>query len=422
MVRRMGVATRVSKQVLTAIVLLIAFEACLVFAQTATATIVGVVKDTSGALIPGVSITVKHTETGQTRTVVSSDSGAYNAPLLPVGAYEVSTMMPGFKQQVRTGINLVVGQEAVIDLTLEVGAAAEQITVSEEAPLVNTTLSSTSGLITEQQVKDLPLNGRSFDQLLVLNAGVVNNSSNMGGGGGFPAFSVAGHRQETNRFMINGVDWIGGNATHQFITPSGASSQLLGVEAVREYNVLEHTYGAEYGKRAGGQVSIVTSSGTNQWHGDLFEYHRNSALDAKDYFADTKNPFKRHQFGGTLGGPLMKDKLFVFGNYEGFTQRLGQSTRGIYPDAPSRQGLLPCYLANPTNTAANCANRTALVTVPNLKPGMLPYANLWWPVPNGPQVFSPEGLPTGTAYNYNSAVQKIHEDFVMTRVDYVFSA
>src|SRR5205809_3350370 len=353
MVRRMGVTTRVFEKVLTAIVILIAFEACLVFAQTATATIVGVVKDTSGALIPGVSIAVKHTDTGQTRTAISSDSGSYNVPLLPVGAYELTTTMPGFKQQVRTGVNLVIGQQAVIDLILEVGGAAEQITVSEEAPLVNTTLSSTSGLITEQQVKDLPLNGRSFDRLLVLNVGVVNNTSNMGGGGGFPAFSVAGHRQETNRFMINGVDWVGGNATHQFITPSGASSQLLGVEAVREYNVLEHTYGAEYGKRAGGQVSIVTSSGTTQWHGDVFEYLRNSALDAKNHFEDEKGPFKRNQFGGTIGGPVKKDKMFVFGNYEGFQQRLAQSTRGIYPDGPSRQGLLPCYLATPSACPAS---------------------------------------------------------------------
>src|SRR5438093_1020796 len=342
MVRRMGgVSLRPFDRFVEVIAVLIVLQPCLAFAQTATRTIVGVVKDTSGALIPGVSITVKHTDTGQTRTAISSDSGSYNVPLLPVGAYELTTTMPGFKQQVRTGINLVIGQEAVIDMTLEVGAAAEQITVSEEAPLVNTTLSSTSGLITEQQVKDLPLNGRSFDQLLVLNAGVVNNQSNMGGGGGFPAFSVAGHRQETNRFMINGVDWIGGNATHQFVTPSGASSQLLGVEAVREYNVLEHTYGAEYGKRAGGQVSIVTSSGTNQWHGDVFEYHRNSALDSKDFFTTEKNPFKRNQFGGTIGGPLMKDKLFVFGNYEGFQERLGQSTRAIYPDPQSRQALLP---------------------------------------------------------------------------------
>src|SRR3989449_1523990 len=409
MVRRTSVSLFSLGRLVVAILVLIASGTnWLVFAQTATATIVGVVKDTSGALIPGVSITVKHTDTGQTRTAISSDSGDYNVPLLPVGAYEISTMMPGFKQQVRTGINLVIGQQAVIDLTLEVGAAAEQITVSEEAPLVNTTLSSTSGLITEEQVKALPLNGRSFDQLLVLNAGVTNNSSNMGGGGGFPAFSVAGHRQETNRFMINGVDWIGGNATHQFITPSGASSQLLGVEAVREYNVLEHTYGAEYGKRAGGQVSIVTSSGTNQWHGDVFEYLRNSALDAKNYFEDAKGPFKRNQFGGALGGPLKKDKMFVFGNYEGFRQRLAQSTRAIYPDLKSRQGLLPCYLAFPNTVASSCPDRAEFVPVPNLKQGMLPYANTFWPKPNGPEVPSVDGLPTGTAYNYNNGVQKVH--------------
>src|SRR5947199_9900672 len=393
MVRTQGVSLRSFGRFAIAIGVLIALPTCLVFAQisAATATILGVVKDTSGALVPGVSITVKHTETGLTRTATSSESGDYNVPLLPVGAYEITTAMPGFKQQIRSGINLIVGQQAVINLTLEVGAIAEQITVSEEAPLVNTTLSSTSGLISEQQVKELPLNGRSFDQLLVLNAGVIANASNMGGGGSFPAFSVAGHRQETNRFLINGVDWIGGNGTHQFITPSGASSQLLGVEAVREYNVLEHTYGAEYGKRAGGQVAIVTSSGTNQWHGDLFEYHRNSALDAKNYFEDAKGPFKRHQFGGTLGGPLKKDKVFVFGNYEGFQQRLAQSTRAIYPDLESRQGLLPCYLAFPTTVASSCPDRAAFVTVPNLKQGMLPFANAFWPQPNGSDPTSVHG-------------------------------
>ena len=425
MLRGVGIRLRSFGGFATAIVVLIALPTCLVFAQSSTATILGVVKDTTGALIPGASITVKHTETGQTRTAISSETGDYNVPLLPVGAYEITTTMPGFKQQVRSGIDLVVGQQAVINLTLEVGAAAEQVTVTEEAPLVNTTLSSTSGLISQQQIKELPLNGRSFDQLLALNAGVVNNTSNMAGGAGgaFPAFSVAGHRQETNRFLLNGVDWVGGNATGQFITPSGASSQLLGVEAVREYNVLEHTYGAEYGKRAGGQVSIVTSSGTNDWHGSLFEYHRNSALDAKNYFEATKGPFKRHQFGGTIGGPLKKDKLFVFGNYEGFQQRLAQSTRTVYPDVQSRQGLLPCYLATPSACppTADPAARAAFVPVPNLQRGMLPFANTFWPVPNGSEVYS-NGLPTGTAYNYNNGVQKIYENFVMTRMDYVMSA
>src|SRR3989441_6417158 len=233
MVRGVVIRLRSFERFATAIVVLIALPTCLVFAQTSasTATILGVVKDTTGALIPGVSITIKSTETGLTRSAISSETGDYNVALLPVGAYEISTTMPGFKQQVRSGINLVVGQQAVINLTLEVGGAAEQVTVTEEAPLVNTTLSSTSGLITEQQIKELPLNGRSFDQLLVLNVGVVNNTSNMAGGAGgaFPAFSVAGHRQETNRVMLNGVDWGWGNATNPFITPSRASSHLLGV-------------------------------------------------------------------------------------------------------------------------------------------------------------------------------------------------
>src|SRR6266852_4349702 len=178
MVWRKATSLHVFKRFVIAIVVLIALETCLVFAQTSTATILGVVRDTSGALVPGVSISVKHTESGLTRTVVSGERGSYNVPLLPVGPYEITTTMPGFKQAVRSGINLVVGQEAVIDLTLEVGAAAETVTVSEEAPLVNTTTASTSGVITEQQVKDLPLNGRSFDQLITLSAGVTNTTSN----------------------------------------------------------------------------------------------------------------------------------------------------------------------------------------------------------------------------------------------------
>src|SRR6267142_1325582 len=182
MVRGTGTSLCAFARLGIAIVLLIALGTSPVFAQTSTATILGVVRDTTGALVPGVSITVKHVDTGLTRDAISNDSGGYNMPLLPVGAYELTTTMPGFKQAVRSGVNLVVGQQAVIDLTLEVGAAAEQVTITEEAPLVNTTLSSTSGLINEQQVKDLPLNGRSFDRLLELNAGVVNNSSNMGGG------------------------------------------------------------------------------------------------------------------------------------------------------------------------------------------------------------------------------------------------
>src|SRR5437773_721352 len=422
MVRRMGVSLRPFERfVITAIVVLIALATTSQsFGQTSTATIVGVVKDASGALIPGVSIAVKHTESGLTRTAISSERGAYSVPLLPVGAYELTTTMPGFKQAVRTGINLVVGQEAVVDLTLEVGANAETVTVSEEAPLVNATTSSTSGVITEQQVKELPLNGRSFDQLITLNVGVSNATSNTLDSGNWNMFSVSGKRPETNRFIINGVDWVGGNANGQYITPEGASRQMLGVEAVREFNVLTATYSAEYGKRAGGQINVVTTSGTNQLHGTAFEYLRNGVLDARNFFDQTIGapPFKRNQFGGALGGPLKKDKMFLFGNYEGFRQRLALSSRAIVPDLPSRQGLLPCNVISP---APSPCPASGYAPVPNLKQGMLPYANAFWPSPNGPEVLT-NGLPSGTAYNYNSALQSAREDFGLARFDYTVSS
>jgi len=231
---------------------------------------------------------------------------------------------------------------------------------------------------------------------------------------------VAGKRPETNRFLMNGVDYIGSNSTGQFITPSGSSGQLLGVEAVREYNVLQHTYGAEYGKRAGAQVTVVSSSGTNQVHGDLFEYLRNSALDARNFFDDTIGapPFKRNQFGGALGGPLKKDKMFLFGNYEGFRERLAVSSVAIVPNAQARQGFMPCYIVN---TAANaCPNRGAYVPVTNLKTGMLPYSNYFWPAANGPELLT-DGLPTGTAKAIGNPKRKVREDFGLLRFDNTIS-
>src|SRR5438093_8571643 len=222
----------------------IALASGLVFGQGFSAAISGVVRDPTAAVLPGVTVTAKHLESGQTRTVNTNESGDYRMPALPVGAYEVTAELTGFKQQVRSGITLVVAQEAVVNLTLAVGDIKDQVTVTEEAPLVNTTLSSTSGLINEGQIKDMPLNGRSFEQLLTLNTGTVNNNVHSGGS----SFSVGGKRTETNRFTMNGVDYVGDNATGQYIAPQGASQQLLGVDAVREYNVLGYTYGSEYGK------------------------------------------------------------------------------------------------------------------------------------------------------------------------------
>ncbi|MBI4458725.1 MAG: carboxypeptidase regulatory-like domain-containing protein, partial [Acidobacteria bacterium] len=175
-------------------------------AQTATGSITGTARDTSGAVVPNATVTIKHLESGLTRTAETDANGNYSVPSLPVGQYEVTSEKEGFKQQVRRGITLVVGQQAVVNMTLEVGNVAQQVTVTAEAPLVNTTLSSTSGLVGEKEVKDLPLNGRSFDQLLTLNVGTTNYTSNSRFRGS--VFSVAGRRPETNRFLMNGVDYV----------------------------------------------------------------------------------------------------------------------------------------------------------------------------------------------------------------------
>ncbi|PYS09827.1 MAG: TonB-dependent receptor, partial [Acidobacteria bacterium] len=404
----------------TAIVGLIALGTCLVFAQGSTGTISGVVRDASGAVIPGVMVTAKHTESGLTRAAVTNETGGYTIQLLPVGAYEITTELAGFKQQVRRGINLVVGQEAIVNVTLEVGTVSETVTVTGEAPIVNTTLSSTTGLVNESQIKDLPLNGRGFDQLMAVAPGTINYTSNVNLNGNF--FSVVGRRPEENTFTINGVEYVGANSAGQPIGPAGSSGQTLGVDAVREFNLLQHSYGAEYGKRAGGHVVTVASSGTNQLHGSVFEYLRNSALDARNFFdaTDAVPPFKRNEFGASLGGPIKKDKMFLFGNYEGFRQRLALSSVAVVPDLQMRQGLLPCYLAPPTACGSTPGQ---YVTVPNLKTGMLPYASNFWPAPNGNELFvgaglPNAGLPTGTAYAISNPKQAVREDFGLTRFDY----
>ena len=192
-------------------------------------------------------------------------------------------------------------------------------------------------------MKELPLNGRSFDNLITLNPGAINYSSmksaNTSTSNG-NTFSVAGRRPQDNLFLLNGIEYTG--SSQLAVTPGGVSGYLLGIDAVREFNVLTDTYGAEYGKRAGGQVVVVTQSGTNALHGSLFEFLRNSALDAPGIFDQgTVPPFRRNQFGGALGGPLKKDRLFLFGNYEGFRQSLAVSNVSVVPDEQARLGLLP---------------------------------------------------------------------------------
>lgn len=389
---------------LLAVVVALVLSASSVQAQVA-ATISGRVEDPSGAAVSGAIVTVKSLETGVSRVVITDHAGNFAALGLPVGPQEVRVEKSGFRPAVRLGVNLTVGQEAVLDLRLEIGEFAQEVTVADEVPLVNTTTAPISGLVGRREVKDLPLNGRSFDNLITLNPGAVNYSamkSPQTSTSNGNTFSVAGRRPMENLVLLNGIEYTG--SSQLAVTPGGVSGDLLGIDAVREFNVLTGTYSAEYGKRAGAQVSVITQSGSNQLHGSVFEFLRNSALDARNFFdPGPAPPFKRNQFGGAAGGPLKRDRLFLFGNYEGFRQRLAVSNLSVVPSRQARQGLLP-----------NAAG--IYTTVPNLNPGMLPYMS-FWPEPNGPELLV-NGLPGGSALSFNNPKQSIREDFGNLRLDY----
>src|SRR5215468_6758339 len=352
----------------------------------------GSVIDATGGAVPGASITVKNLETGAIRNLIAGDDGRYEARLLPVGQYEVTAELAGFQPSKKL-VTLVVGARIPIDFTLKVQELREIVEVQEALGEVTATTADISGLVGEREVKELPLNGRSFDNLLTLNTGIVNVTGERAGGVGTSAsavgnmFSVSGHRPQENLYLLNGIEYSG--ASNINTTPGGASGQLLGVDAIREFEVVKDTYGAEYGKRAGAQVSIVTTSGTNQFHGSAYEFLRNSAFDARNFFDAGQIPhFERNVFGGSLGGPLKKDRGFLFGNYEGFRQVLGLSNVTLVPDSASRASATP---------------------------SVQPLLALW-PVANSPS------LGGGIAIAYNNPKQSIREDFGTARFDQTFSS
>ena len=378
-------------------------------AQVAQAAISGIVGDPSGAPISGATVTAKDIETSIARSTTTDAAGRYELSDLEVGAYEVTAAKGGFQTLVRGGITLIVGQLAEVDLTLRIGAVPQQVTVSADTPLVSATTTDISGVVGEQQVKDLPLNGRSYDLLMLLDPGVVNFTWEKTGGTGISNsttannFAVVGNRPQQNLFLLNGIEFSG--AAENNMTPGGASGQLLGVDAIREFNLVRDTYSAQYGKKPGGQVSVVTQSGTNQLHGSVYEFLRNNALDARNFFdvGPSAPPFQRNDFGASLGGPIAKDKTFLFGNYEGFRQSFHQTSVTFVPDANSR------------------ADAVAAVQ---------PLLNLWPVAPVGSQDFgvSPSGCTAGVAgcdgvaALASSPLQTIREDFGNVRLDHVFSS
>ncbi len=371
--------------------------AAFVSAQTVGASLQGIVTDASGGAIRGADVIVLSVATGAGRELKTDAAGLYRVPVLQPGEYEVHVTATGFNPIARRGIQLAVGQNAVIDLKLEVGAVKEELTVTGAAPVINTTSGALSGLVGDKEIRELPLNGRSFQQLALLQTGVTPalSAGNDVVGGRAPKISINGARPEQNSFLLDGTDI--NNVYNK--TPGSSAGVLLGVEAVLEFQVLTNAYSAEFGRSAGGVVNAVTRSGTNGIHGSGFEFYRNSALDAKNYFDPKDKPipdFYRHQFGGVFGGPIRKDRTFYFAAFESLIERLGVTGVTAVPDDNARLGILP----------------SGAVT---LHPAVPAYLEALFPHANG------RPLGGGTAEYLFSQTQPTDEYFGQLRIDHHFA-
>ena len=359
-------------------------------AQGTTADLDGTINDSSGAVLPGVTVTVTNVDTGISRALVTDAHGRYRAANLRPGTYAVKAELQGFRTIVRQGIVLTVGRQAVVDLSLDIGAVADEVVVTGEAPLVNTKSAGLSALTDGTTIREMPINGRDFLRLTLLETGTVpiTYRKEISKGMGLQ-LSLNGARPTQTGFLLDGANI---KTSQNFQTPGGAAGVMLGVDSIREFEVLSNGFSAEYGNAGGGIVSAVTRSGTNQFHGSAFEFHRNDALDAKNYFDIEKPPLTRNQFGGTFGGRLIRYCTFFFVSYEGFCEDLGLTTIMTVPTAAARNGLLPAGQVQ-------------------VNPVVRPFLN-FWPLPNG------RDFGNGTAGYSFSHSYPTREDYIVARVDH----
>jgi hypothetical protein len=309
--------------------------ACLsLSAQQITGNIRGTVTDPSGAVIRGATVTARQTETGLSRTATTDRNGNYVLLELPVGYYRVQVAAKGFQEYVQDGITLNVNETAAVPARLAIGSEKEQVLVSADAALVEPTVTSMGKVVEQQELVDLPLNGRNFSQLGLLQPGVVPLTPGIAEAGGSlrsgQAYAVNGQRPESNNFLIDGADNFNGVDGGFVLKPP--------VDAISEFRIITLNANAEFGGALGSTTNIITRSGTNHIHGTLWEFLRNDAVDANNYFAQTKEPLKQNQFGATVGGPIKKDKTFYFGFYEGFRNRQGETELTTVPSVPERSG------------------------------------------------------------------------------------
>jgi len=331
--------------------LLVLAAANLVFAQSTTGVILGTVTDSSGAVVTGAALEIRNLGTGTTQSTSADDQGRFRVPELRVGEYEVQAAHAGFQTVVRKGITLTVGSEAIVDIALPIGQSQQTVLVEAQASQVDTTSASVASLVEQAQLRELPLNGRNFEQLLTLATG-VQQLPNSGGllYGAQSNYSVAGSRPAGQQYLIDNTNFAGWT-NHG--TGSAATGSSLGMEGIAEFQTLTNTYSAQFGG-SGAAVNAVTRSGTNSYHGSAYEYLRNSAFDARNFFDTVRRPgetfarvpaFRRNQFGTSLGGPIRKEKAFFYVNYEDFIQRLASSDVATLPDANAKKGYLPCVTA-----------------------------------------------------------------------------
>jgi len=370
-------------------------------AQVTGATVTGTVTDASGAVIPNAQVSVKNVATSELRDVTTNAAGFYSTPNLLPGRYEVIVTVPGFSTEVRSGVTLTVGAQQLLNITMKVGQVSEKVEVTGEAPAVQLATSSISAVVNSTTVRELPLNGRSWTDLATLQPGVsaIQTQKDFSAGGargdrGFGAqVTISGARPQQNNYRLDGIsinDYANG-------APGSVLGGDLGVDGIQEFSVLTSNYSAEYGKTSGGVINAITRSGTDQFHGGVYEFLRNSALDARNFFdAGSIPPFRRNQFGADAGGPIQKDRTFIFGDYEGIRQSKGITQVDTVPSPAARAGNLS----------------TGTVTV---DPSAQKYLPLF-PLPNGPL------LPPGDIGIFTFAGQQVvNENFFTIRVDHKIS-
>ncbi|MGB8986750.1 MAG: carboxypeptidase regulatory-like domain-containing protein, partial [Candidatus Sulfotelmatobacter sp.] len=388
-------------------------------AQTFRGTILGTATDPSGAVIAGAQVTVKNVATGLERTTETSADGSYSLPELPIGTYTVTVTLTGFQTFAANNVTVDVASERRVDAKMRPGQVSSRVEVSGELlPQVETTSADLGGTLTAATIEALPVNGRDYQKLIYLNPGVAGSPDQISDSpGSYGTFSMNGSRGRSNNFLLDGTDMNDGYRNDPAINEAGVfgdPATILPLDAVAELKVLSN-YEAEYGRNSGAVINIVTKSGTNNWHGSLLEYFRTGKLGARNYFnfaPDPKSPFNNNQFGGSFGGPIIKDKTFFYADYEGQRENGAQAGNTCVPDpAQIAADIAANGAANPVSAALLSRNPFPAPNIASSAPqpgqALGPGSDFDFSCPNG------NNLSTSTSFfnRVDSAIVKIDHNF-----------